>query len=223
MCGDRVRCEVDRAHDEVLVVEVLPRRTLLARASLRGESEPVVANITQLVVVVAPLPAAGFLHRRPIPVRGHRRRHRGRGGRQQVRSLTLTRSTARRSARCAQAGYAHVAVLRDRRRGLDDAARPARERDQRAGRPVRCRQVASLVAATCCRRPRCRPSDPMREEWRPAHHHRLARLCALQGGGTLIDSPGVRFRAGDRSAGTPDSRISRSGAPVRSVPLFSNT
>jgi ribosome biogenesis GTPase len=57
VCGDRVRCEVDAAHDEILAVEVLPRKTLLARANLRGESEPVVANITQLVVVVAPTPA----------------------------------------------------------------------------------------------------------------------------------------------------------------------
>src|SRR6185436_18892324 len=58
VCGDHVRCT--RAHDEVLIVEVLPRRTLLARANLRGESEPVVANITQLVVVVAPLPEPDF-------------------------------------------------------------------------------------------------------------------------------------------------------------------
>ena len=56
VCGDRVRCEVDRKHNDVLIVEVLPRRTLLARANTRGDSEPVVANITQLVVVVAPLP-----------------------------------------------------------------------------------------------------------------------------------------------------------------------
>ena len=60
VCGDRVRCEFDRAHDEVLIVEVLPRRTLLARANLRGESEPVVANITQLVVVIAPLPQPDY-------------------------------------------------------------------------------------------------------------------------------------------------------------------
>src|SRR3982750_2117594 len=60
VCGDRVRCEFDRAHDEVLAVEVLPRQTLLARANLRGESEPVVANITQLVVVVAPLPEPDY-------------------------------------------------------------------------------------------------------------------------------------------------------------------
>ncbi len=56
VCGDRVRCEPDHKHDEVLIVEVLPRRTLLARANMRGDSEPVVANITRLVVVLAPLP-----------------------------------------------------------------------------------------------------------------------------------------------------------------------
>jgi len=55
VCGDRVRCARER--DEVLVMEVLPRKTLLARANLRGDSEPIVANITQLVVVVAALPA----------------------------------------------------------------------------------------------------------------------------------------------------------------------
>src|SRR4051812_9215974 len=60
VCGDRVRCEIDRAHDEILVVEVLPRTTLLARANVRGESEAVVANATQLVVVVAPLPEPDF-------------------------------------------------------------------------------------------------------------------------------------------------------------------
>src|SRR5687768_14359678 len=59
VCGDRVCCETDGVN-EALIVEVLPRRTLLARANLRGESEPVVANITQLVVVVAPLPAPDF-------------------------------------------------------------------------------------------------------------------------------------------------------------------
>jgi ribosome biogenesis GTPase len=60
VCGDRVRCEPDRAHDEILVTEVRARATLLARANLRGESEPVVANITQLVVVIAPLPEPDY-------------------------------------------------------------------------------------------------------------------------------------------------------------------
>src|SRR4051812_8340863 len=60
VCGDRVSCRTDRAHNEVLIEAVLPRRSLLARSSLRGESEPVVANITQLVVVIAPLPTPDF-------------------------------------------------------------------------------------------------------------------------------------------------------------------
>ncbi len=58
VCGDRVHCERDR--DEALIVEVLPRRSLLARANLRGASEPIVANITQLVVVIAPRPQPDF-------------------------------------------------------------------------------------------------------------------------------------------------------------------
>jgi ribosome biogenesis GTPase len=60
VCGDQVRCSADRKHDEVLITEVLPRRTLLARASTRGDSEPVVANITKLVVVLAPVPQPDF-------------------------------------------------------------------------------------------------------------------------------------------------------------------
>ena len=116
VCGDRVRCEPDRAHDEVLVVEVLPRRTLLARANLRGASEPVVANISQLVVVVAPLPAAGFLHRRPLPVRGDRGRHPRRHRDQQVRSRPLTIDAAELEAYAA-AGYAHAVLLGQGRRG----------------------------------------------------------------------------------------------------------
>lgn len=60
VCGDRVRCKADRTHNEVLIVEVLPRRSLLARSSVRGDSEPVVANITQLVVVIAPVPEPDF-------------------------------------------------------------------------------------------------------------------------------------------------------------------
>jgi ribosome biogenesis GTPase len=60
VCGDRVRCEADRAHNHVLIVEVLPRKSLLARSSVRGDSEPVVANITQLVVVIAPVPQPDF-------------------------------------------------------------------------------------------------------------------------------------------------------------------
>lgn len=56
ICGDRVRCEEDLAHGEIHVLEVLPRRTELARATLRGEAEAVAANLTLLVAVMAPQP-----------------------------------------------------------------------------------------------------------------------------------------------------------------------
>lgn len=56
VCGDRVRCNEDLAHAEVHVTDILPRRSLLARATLRGEAEPVVANLTLLVAVMAPAP-----------------------------------------------------------------------------------------------------------------------------------------------------------------------
>jgi ribosome biogenesis GTPase len=56
VCGDRVRCTTDAAHGEVHVVETLPRRSALYRSSTRGDAEIIVANVTLLVVVVAPLP-----------------------------------------------------------------------------------------------------------------------------------------------------------------------
>lgn len=57
VCGDNVRCRADPHHAEVHVVEVLPRRTALYRSNLRGVTEPVVANLSRLLVVLAPLPA----------------------------------------------------------------------------------------------------------------------------------------------------------------------
>jgi ribosome biogenesis GTPase / thiamine phosphate phosphatase len=56
VCGDEVRCRIDPRHEEVHVIEVLPRRNALWRANARGGAEPVVANLTHLLVVLAPLP-----------------------------------------------------------------------------------------------------------------------------------------------------------------------
>jgi len=57
VCGDNVVCESDPTHGEVNVVEGRPRRTALYRSNLRGVAEPVVANVSQLFVVLAPKPA----------------------------------------------------------------------------------------------------------------------------------------------------------------------
>jgi ribosome biogenesis GTPase len=56
VCGDDVLCEHDATHDEVIVVETRPRKTALYRSNLRGEAEAILANISQLFVVLAPKP-----------------------------------------------------------------------------------------------------------------------------------------------------------------------
>jgi ribosome biogenesis GTPase len=53
-CGDRV--EYTAAGGEAMVTAILPRATVLRRTSLRARSEAVAANLTQLAVVIAPLP-----------------------------------------------------------------------------------------------------------------------------------------------------------------------
>jgi ribosome biogenesis GTPase len=55
VCGDRVRCELHGT--ELLVSEALPRTSLLRRSAMRGQSEPLAANLSQMAVVIAPLPA----------------------------------------------------------------------------------------------------------------------------------------------------------------------
>ena len=54
VCGDRVDCEFHGA--ELLVSAALPRTCLLRRSTLRGRSEPLAANLTQMAIVIAPVP-----------------------------------------------------------------------------------------------------------------------------------------------------------------------
>jgi ribosome biogenesis GTPase len=55
VCGDRVQCRAEG--DELLAESILPRRSFLRRSTLRGRSEPLAANLSQLAVIVAPVPA----------------------------------------------------------------------------------------------------------------------------------------------------------------------
>lgn len=61
VCGDHVRwVEEDAEGATGLVVEALPRRSELSRINLSGDPEQVVANLDQLVAVLAPVPAPDF-------------------------------------------------------------------------------------------------------------------------------------------------------------------
>lgn len=61
VCGDSVSWTPSKTEGaEGLIITVDARRTVLSRLTLRGESEPVAANLTQLVAVVACVPAPDF-------------------------------------------------------------------------------------------------------------------------------------------------------------------
>jgi ribosome biogenesis GTPase len=56
VAGDNVLCRDDARNGETHVLELRPRRNALYRSNLRGGSEPIVANLSQLLVVLAPNP-----------------------------------------------------------------------------------------------------------------------------------------------------------------------
>ena len=58
VCGDEVsiRGPSQSSGDVAKVVAVLPRRSLFARTDSRGRTEPLAANLTLLVVIIAPVP-----------------------------------------------------------------------------------------------------------------------------------------------------------------------
>ncbi len=171
------------------MVEVLPRRTLLARANLRGDSEAIVANVTQLVVVVAPLPQPDYFivdrYLCAATAAGLQRHHRG----QQVRSGTLTVSTRRSSRHTQRAGYAHIPCSAKSGSGIS----------QLEG--VLANAVSVLVGQSGVGKSslvnallpeaEVQTGELMREE-EGRHTTTASRAYELKRGGTLIDSPGVR-------------------------------
>src|SRR5579872_4548662 len=56
VCGDTVECRSDPHNREIHALELRPRRNALFRSNARGGAEPVVANLSQLLVVLAPMP-----------------------------------------------------------------------------------------------------------------------------------------------------------------------
>ena len=188
VCGDRVRCEFDRKHDELLIVEVLPRRTLLARANLRGESEPIVANITRLVVVVAPVPAPDwFIVDRYLCAATAA----GIAGAIAVNKsdLATNKTDNDELAALVGVGYSHVTCSAVNGAGLD------------ALKALLAQGVSVLVGQSGVGKSSMvnallpqlaiETGGLMREE-EGRHTTTASRSYPLSAGGTLIDSPGVR-------------------------------
>jgi ribosome biogenesis GTPase len=188
VCGDEVRCREDARHGEVHVLEVLPRRTALYRSNARGGVEPVLANLTRLLVVIAPLPP-------PDPF-----------------------VADRYLAAAESAGIAATLVLNKAELGIDASLRAQLEAYAAAGYEcleasastgegvdtLLCAcggQLAALVGQSGVGKSslvrRLAPTAEveigglMREE-EGRHTTTSSRVYELPGGGRLIDSPGVR-------------------------------
>ncbi|MGA2564507.1 MAG: ribosome small subunit-dependent GTPase A [Steroidobacteraceae bacterium] len=60
VCGDYVRCQFDARHDELRIAALEPRSGALYRSNAHGSGELIAANLSLLLVVVAPLPVPDF-------------------------------------------------------------------------------------------------------------------------------------------------------------------
>jgi ribosome biogenesis GTPase len=60
VCGDLVVCEFDAVHREWRALRALPRSSEVFRSNAQGRDERVAANVTQLVIVIAALPATDW-------------------------------------------------------------------------------------------------------------------------------------------------------------------
>jgi len=190
VCGDQVRCRIDARHEEVHVTEVLPRVSALHRTSLRGVSEPVVANLTQLLVVLAPRPAPDlFVVDRYLAAATAA----GIAATLVVNKSELPVEDSLRAelAAYAQAGYAPLATsavtgagLEQLRAAIGAGTLAALVGQSGVGKSslVRCLlpEAADVAVGELVR-----DADGR-------HTTSAARLFALPAGGELIDSPGVR-------------------------------
>jgi len=183
-----VRCRHDERHGEVHVLEVLPRRTALYRTNARGRAEAVLANLTRLLVVIAPLPEPDLF------------------------------VADRYLAAAASAGIEPILIVNKADLGLDAALGAALEGYRQADTPsievsavtgvgeaellAACRgRTAALVGQSGVGKSslaaRLAPEErievgALARAAEGRHTTTASRLFTLPGGGELIDAPGVR-------------------------------
>ena len=189
VCGDEVRYRIDPHHDEVHVIEVLPRHNALWRARPRGGAEPLVANLTRLLVVLAPLPVPDlFVVDRYLAAATAA----GLDATLVVNKADLPLSAALTAelAAFAQAGFAPLhcsaasgAGLERLRAVLTPGTRAALVGQSGVGKSSLVQSLAPQAQVTIGELARA-------DEGR--HTTSVARTFDLPGGAALIDSPGVR-------------------------------
>lgn len=188
VCGDRVACE-QNAHGELLVREVLPRRSALWRTNGRGESEVVAANLDLLCIVFAPVP-------RPDPFVIDRylcaAESASLGALLVMNKCDLERPPGldEEIAQYSRLGYDCLAVGARAGLGLDTLASRL---EGRVGALVGQSGVgkSSLIRRLAIDGGEAATGELIREE-EGRHTTTTSRRYTLPGGAALIDSPGVR-------------------------------
>lgn len=199
VCGDEVLWQ-ETGDDEAVVVAVQPRRSALSRPGMSGVDKAIAANITQLVVVLAPHPEpTGFLLDQYL-VAAERI---GVAGLVCLNKADLLDGTGRdafreRFAHYDPIGYPVIQISAKTEHGLD----PLRER--------LCGHTSILVGQSGVGKSSLinaliPEGDVVEGKLSQAtglgrHTTSAATLYPLASGGEIIDSPGVRsFRQGELS------------------------
>jgi len=189
VCGDQVSCEIDAHHDEAHVTAVLPRSSCLYRTNLRAAEEAVVANLTLMLVTVAPV---------PVPDLFMIDRYLAAAASAGIRaSLVLNKcelpwppELARELQSYAGVGYTHLAVSVKTGAGME-SLRSACAGDMAAfvgqSGVGKSSLITHLVPGADIR-----TGELMLRRQEGTHTTTASHLYDLAGGGHLIDSPGVR-------------------------------
>src|SRR5580658_5241685 len=188
VCGDQVTCELDAHHDEAHVTGVLARDSCLYRSNLRADEEPVVANLTLMLVTLAPLPVPDlFVIDRYLAAASAGIRA----------TLVLNKSELpwpaqlqRELAAYNQVGYTHLPVSVKTDAGMA-ALRAACAGDIAAFVGQSGVGKSSLIARLVPEAD-IRTGELVLRTQEGTHTTTASHLYDLAGGGHLIDSPGVR-------------------------------